>query len=480
MALSLVSARALDPTLASLFSSTAGPTSQPLLRKQRKIDRDHKNQSRLDEANSLSPAQDSDASSTAPVHARKRRRRGDDDDLEGAHLQKIARLDDKERTRRETEEGRERFNTNRTTSPDAHSDDDVPLDIPLHETLSSAYKDDANSAEKDSRTVFFSNVSHQAITSKSSKKILLSHVSSFLPSLDTGDVGIPHKVSSFRFRSTAYSSQAQPKRASFAKQEVMPMTTSSTNFYVVYSTALAAEVAVKSLNGTVCLDRHLHADSVSNPARPDHRRCVFVGNLDFVDDPSNIRQASQEEGQKPKKSKPAADVEEGLWRQFGKAGVVESVRVIRDQKTRVGKGFAYVQFKDVNAVEAALLFNDKKFPPMLPRQLRVVRAKNLSKKPGDSYRDRAVADRPRSDSRTHRQGARNSDRQQGRKSSGERKATGANRIVFEGHRASSNNKVKLKPMRKGGSSKAKAKPKNHSSRRTAAWQDSGKKKSRTE
>jgi nucleolar protein 12 len=37
-------------------------------------------------------------------------------------------------------------------------------------------------------------------------------------------------------------------------------------------------------------------------------------------------------------------VEEGLWRTFGQQGKVENVRVVRDPKTRVGKGFAYVQF----------------------------------------------------------------------------------------------------------------------------------------
>jgi nucleolar protein 12 len=35
--------------------------------------------------------------------------------------------------------------------------------------------------------------------------------------------------------------------------------------------------------------------------------------------------------------------------------------------------------QDPNAVEAALLYNDKKFPPMLPRKLRVTRAKHPNK-----------------------------------------------------------------------------------------------------
>jgi nucleolar protein 12 len=83
-------------------------------------------------------------------------------------------------------------------------------------------------------------------------------------------------------------------------------------------------------------------DGVAHPAKTDHRRCVFVGNLGFVDDESLLDQGGENER---KRSKIPSDIEEGLWRQFGKAGTVESVRVVRDEKTRVGKGFAYVQFE---------------------------------------------------------------------------------------------------------------------------------------
>lgn len=38
--------------------------------------------------------------------------------------------------------------------------------------------------------------------------------------------------------------------------------------------------------------------------------------------------------------------------------------------------------QNANAVETALLYNEKKFPPMLPRVLRVTRAKNIKKAAG--------------------------------------------------------------------------------------------------
>jgi hypothetical protein len=45
--------------------------------------------------------------------------------------------------------------------------------------------------------------------------------------------------------------------------------------------------------------------------------------------------------------------------------------------------------QDANAVEAALLFNEKKFPPMLPRVLRVTRAKAMKKTANAQKRESA-------------------------------------------------------------------------------------------
>ncbi|WDK19095.1 RNA recognition domain-containing protein [Colletotrichum graminicola] len=156
----------------------------------------------------------------------------------------------------------------------------------------------------------------------------------------------------------------------------MKETTKSANAYVVFSTPAAARKVCAELNGTVVLDRHLRVDSVAHPAPTDHRRCVFVGNLGFIDDETIVSTNDEGETVQKKRTKVPADIEEGLWRTFGKhAGKVENVRVVRDPKTRVGKGFAYVQFYDGIHVEAALLLDGKKFPPMLPRILRVTRAK---------------------------------------------------------------------------------------------------------
>jgi nucleolar protein 12 len=77
---------------------------------------------------------------------------------------------------------------------------------------------------------------------------------------------------------------------------------------------------VAGLNGVLWEGKHLRADRADGGAR-DYKRCVFVGNLPFeVQD-------------------------EALWGHFERCGEIEFVRVVRDKKTNLGKGFGYVQFK---------------------------------------------------------------------------------------------------------------------------------------
>lgn len=320
---------------------------------------------------------------------RKRKRNKDEDDLEGKYLQKLAKEEEREEEDRKTERRLKRQKMIAANGPDNADDpeeadehlngDDAseedsgseaaapqrstPTDVPMHESL--APSKDAVELEKASRTVFLANVSTMAISSKSAKKTLLAHMGSFLESLPDPPEGKPqHKVESLRFRSTAYAGAKLPKKAAFAKKELMDATTKSTNAYVVYSTAFAAREAAKRLNGTMVLDRHLRVDGVAHPAKTDHRRCVFVGNLGFVDDESLLDQGGENER---KRSKIPSDIEEGLWRQFGKAGAVESVRVVRDEKTRVGKGFAYVQFHVSSSVPWGLIYSNNDIGCQLSR-----------------------------------------------------------------------------------------------------------------
>ncbi|KAI1379560.1 hypothetical protein F4677DRAFT_409681 [Hypoxylon crocopeplum] len=387
-------------------------------------------------------------------------------------------------------------------------EDEAPL---VHESILEKTEGHADvELDKANRTLFLGNISVEAVTSSKAKKLLMSHLSSPLATLDSATG--PHKVESIRFRSTAYSTGAMPKRAAFITKSVMSATTKSTNAYVVYSTPLAARTALKALNGTVILDRHMRADSVAHPTAVDNRRCVFVGNLGFVDDETVLNINAEGETTTKKRTKVPADIEEGLWRTFGEqAGKVESVRVPRDPKTRVGKGFAYVQFYDANHVESAMLLDGKKFPPMLPRALRVSRAKDprktalamertvKAKLEGSNSHDKkskSTKHRPkvtpeqqslagragkllgRVAAARQRHGFKDGDRQPK-----ERKATAANeafktpeQIVFEGRRASEKDgrprDLKFGKT-KGKKGAIKAKTKGRGARRAAEWRKSG-------
>ncbi|ERT03461.1 hypothetical protein HMPREF1624_01776 [Sporothrix schenckii ATCC 58251] len=337
---------------------------------------------------------------------RKRKTQDENDDLENRYFDKLEKEIGGPVEKKAKHDASEAVDSDEVmadglTGGEEIDDADEPI---IHESLLNAATggaedgstngqiDEQNKAKAD-RTVFLSNVSISAVTNKTAKKTLISHLESIRDdkaakdkeSKETRDGEDDEEkqptVESLRFRSVPFSSAALPKRTSFITKSVMGATAQSCNAYVVYSTAAAARTAVRKLNGTVVLDRHLRVDSVAHPAPVDHKRCVFVGNLGFVDDETVLSANPDTDGDggemtRKKRNKTPMDIDEGLWRTFGKhAGKVESVRVVRDQVTRVGKGFAYVQFYDATSVEAALLLNDKKYPPLLPRTLRVSRCK---------------------------------------------------------------------------------------------------------
>lgn len=421
--------------------------------------------------------------------SRKRKRGATADNLEGSYLQRIAREELKEAEKRRAEKAKKRKLEGKASDSEASADEDGDQALesddddgppPVHETLSG--EREAAEIEKANRTVFLGNVSNLAIKSKSAKKTLLRHLSSFLSTLPEADR--PHKIESIRFRSTAYSTKpGVPKRAAYAHKELMDATTPSTNAYVVYSTTLAAQKAPAALNGTVVLDRHLRVDSVAHPAPVDHKRCVFVGNLDFVDQETDVSDSEDEDTPKKKKNKKKkkrapADVEEGLWRTFNEhtsaggkpatdRGNVEYIRVVRDRATRVGKGFAYVQFYDPNCVEEALLLDGKKFPPMLPRKLRVVRAKKVKKK-REAEKSGKAGELDSAQSTLHGRAGKLLGRAGAAKL---KERDNAKPLVFEGTRATEDGpRLKVKTKSRGAKGK---KPKNRSTRRAAAFRAAG-------
>ena len=362
---------------------------------------DNEDDNEDDEAEEEAPAAPADLKSGASK--RKRKNRDENDDLESRYFNKLEKELDgpvEKKTKRaaaddsDSDSDEEMADAKAAGGEDGEDSDDADEPIvhesllkaaagetPADDTATDGQLGDEDKAKAD-RTVFLSNVSISAITGKAAKKTLIAHLESVFDeeapakgkknkkgkkddekaeeekkddeAKEDDDKKVEKKsvLESLRFRSTPFASAALPKRASFITKAVMGATAQSTNAYAVYTTAAAARAAVRKLNGTVVLDRHLRADSVSHPSPVDHRRCVFVGNLGFVDDETVLSANPEADGEtgggemtRKKRNKTPMDVEEGLWRTFTKhAGKVESVRVIRDQTTRVGKGIAYVQF----------------------------------------------------------------------------------------------------------------------------------------
>ena len=195
-------------------------------------------------------------------------------------------------------------NSNEVSSDDFETNEAKEPPTKSH-GLQSAPRPEHEELQKSSRTVFLANVSTSAISSKSDRKVLMSHLTSFR--VDAKDGRSQCTVESIRFRSTPYSDSKLPRKAAFVKQALMDSTAKSTHAYAVYDSSNAARAAVRHLNGSTVLDRHLRVDSVAHPMAQDYRRCIFVGNIGFVDDETAMQNASGDPDTK-RSAKPSADV----------------------------------------------------------------------------------------------------------------------------------------------------------------------------
>jgi len=156
-----------------------------------------------------------------------------------------------------------------------------------------------------------------------------------------------------------------PRKAAFVTEN-FDERRKNCNAYIVFSADEEAEAAVKALSGAVFEGNHLNTDMANNDSMPDHRRSVFVGNLPF-------------------------DIEEEeLYEAFGHCGDVSNVRVIRDRGTNIGKGIAYVAFKDRTAVSIAVGLHGQE---LRRRQMRVSRCqKPNADKPAFAERNSESSD----------------------------------------------------------------------------------------
>ncbi|GMM49171.1 Nop12 protein [Starmerella bacillaris] len=210
-------------------------------------------------------------------------------------------------------------------------------------------------------------------------------------------------IKTLRFRSIAMS-EAIPRKAAFVQRKVHE-TRVSINAYIVYKTKDQFYEKLNSMNLVKFMDHNLFVDKVN--ARMASKQAVFVGNLPF------------DAG------------EQQLYEHFRDCGNVQNVRVVRDKKYNIGKGFAYVQFEDVSSVQVALQKHDSEFQN---RKLRVTKCASLH---AQSQR-KPFNMKQTTRSRQHAQSKKKEEKEKGKDSGNlktNKKANGLKAPVFEGLRA---------------------------------------------
>ncbi|KAI5954082.1 NOP12 [Candida margitis] len=268
---------------------------------------------------------------------KKIKRKDENDNLEAKYFEKVMHSEEKEDSTKD--EG--------SKDEESSGDENSPVEKESKKTKAAKTIDfKEEELEKAERTVFVGNVPSDVITSK----VLAKNFKKLFKQYG--------KIDSIRFRSISFDENL-PRKVSFAKKN-LHKSRDSVNAYVVF-VEKQSSLAAKQLNATVFENHHLRVDHVAHPAPKDNKRTIFVGNLDFE------------------------EKEESLWTYFNDKldNDVESVRIIRDSKTNMGKGFALVQFNDTLTVNKALMLNDK---PMAAtsgnkkaRKLRISRAKSNAK-----------------------------------------------------------------------------------------------------
>ncbi len=156
-------------------------------------------------------------------------------------------------------------------------------------------------------------------------------------------------VESIRLRSLRVSPGDMPSKLAKKKHQRL-LEGSTFNAYVVLSSTTDAENCL-ALNGTIFHGRHLRVDILAGKKNMHvNQRSVFIGNLPFSADEEKVREV------------------------FSICGDIENVRIVRDPRTGIGKGFGFITFVDTSGVMFALKQNKRAVVDK--RYLRVTRSKD--------------------------------------------------------------------------------------------------------
>ncbi|PIO39642.1 hypothetical protein AB205_0102310 [Aquarana catesbeiana] len=167
------------------------------------------------------------------------------------------------------------------------------------------------------------------------------------------------EIESMRFRSLARADASLSKKVATIQRKIHPKR-KNINAYVLFKDQ---ESATKALvrNGTeISNGFHIRVDLASKSSTHDNKKSAFVGNLPYGKISAHCLNSIQSKYVE----------EEALRDHFSECGTIEAVRIIRDQKTGIGKGFGYVLFQGTDAVQLALKLNNS---DLMGRKIRVKR-----------------------------------------------------------------------------------------------------------
>mmetsp|Transcript_7338 Transcript_7338/g.11582 ORF Transcript_7338/g.11582 Transcript_7338/m.11582 type:complete len:537 (-) Transcript_7338:85-1695(-) len=187
-------------------------------------------------------------------------------------------------------------------------------------------------------------------------------------------------IESIRLRSIGFKDPSVPRMVALSKKQFHDRR-HSMNAYVVFVEEKAAESALEANGHKVTAkvtnpskrggeeggaveeeeeeeDFYLRVDRASGPKTSvDNSKSIFVGNLPYDAQENDVR------------------------RHFQGCGEIINVRLIRDRRLNVGKGFGYVSFRTKSAATTARLLHETEFRG---RKLRVFASTDKPKKPASS------------------------------------------------------------------------------------------------
>ncbi|NWW35153.1 RBM34 protein, partial [Panurus biarmicus] len=173
------------------------------------------------------------------------------------------------------------------------------------------------------------------------------------------------QIQSIRFRSLIPAEDTVSKKVAAIKHKVHP-NAKFVNAYVVFKEECDAQKALKENGTEIASGFHIRVDTASKTSSHDNKRSVFLGNLSY-------------------------DIHDDAVREhFLVCGDVVGVRVVRDSRTGLGKGFGYVLFENTDAVHLALKLNNS---VLMGRKIRVKRVADKRKAQKNPDQSRAPKDR---------------------------------------------------------------------------------------